>query len=127
MRKVLLLCSREGEEVRITYRRGEPLSHFLKTLQDSGVVRNVGLVKLLIRLGGIEKHIKPGVYVFRKGEGELSAYNRLKEGPLLSYFRFTIREGESLKDFIPRFARYGYERFARYGYDRVFYIPTPTS
>ncbi len=130
MRKVLLLipftvlltCSRGGEEVRITYRRGEPLAHFLKTLRDSSVVRNTGFVKLLIRLGGIEKHIRPGVYVFRRGEGELSAYNRLKKGPLLSYFRFTIREGESLRDFIPRFAEYGYDtaRLMRLANDSLF-------
>ena len=106
---LLLGCNKGGEEVRITYRRGEPLSAFLNEMRDSSVVRNVGLLKLLIRLGGIERKIKPGLYVFRKGEGELSAYNRLREGPVRSYFKFTIKEGESLRDFLPRFARYGYD------------------
>ncbi len=115
MRKVtplfvlVLSCSHAGEEVRITYRRGEPLSHFVRELRDSGVIRNERLLKLLIRMGGVERRIWPGMYVFHRGEGEISAYEHLKDGPILRYFRLTIKEGESIRDFVPRLAKYGYD------------------
>ena len=106
---LLISCSHTGEEVRITFRRGEPLSSFIRELRDSGVIRYEGILKLLIRMGGVERRIRPGLYVFHRGEGEIRAYGHLKEGPVLRYFRFTIREGESIRDFVPRFAKYGYD------------------
>ena len=121
---LVLSCSHAGEEVRITYRRGEPLSRFIRELRDSSVIRHEGILKLLIRMGGVERRIRPGMYVFHRGEGEIRAYNHIKEGPVLRYFRFTIREGESMRDFVPRFARYGYDtaRIMALAHDSLFLL-----
>ncbi|NPA80966.1 MAG: endolytic transglycosylase MltG [Thermotogae bacterium] len=98
-----------GEEVRITYRRGESLGTFLRALKDSNVIRDERLLRVLVRLGGIERKIRPGLYVFRRGEGIWRVYEKLREGPKVRYFKFVIKEGESLKDFLPRLGRYGYD------------------
>ncbi|NPB03953.1 MAG: endolytic transglycosylase MltG [Thermotogae bacterium] len=106
---LLLSCSAPGPEVRVIYRRGEPLHILLDRMRDSGVVSNITFLRFLIRMGGIERHIRPGVYVFKKGEGVFAAYSHLRDGPEVSYFKLTIKEGERLRDFLPRLAKYGYD------------------
>lgn len=107
---LLLSCaSGGGEEVEITYRRGERLSDFVREMRERGVINSERVMKVLIRLSGIERRIKPGVYVFEEGEGEWKALGRLKKGPILRHFQFTIKEGEALREFLPRLSRYGYD------------------
>ncbi|MDT7904100.1 MAG: endolytic transglycosylase MltG [Candidatus Caldipriscus sp.] len=92
-------CSREkGEEVFIVIKRGQSLSSILEEMREKGVIRYPTLLKALMKISGVERSIKPGKYMFFKGQGEIWVFLSLREGPKVSHFRLTIKEGENLRD-----------------------------
>jgi len=79
-------------------KRGQRLSSVLEEMREKGVIRYPTLLKALMKISGVERSIKPGKYRFFKGQGEIGVLLSLREGPQVSYFRLTIKEGENLRD-----------------------------
>ena len=102
-------CSvKEGrEEVFVIIKRGQSLNATLEELKEKGVIKCPFLLKLLLKISGMDRSIKPGKYSFFKGEGEIGAFLSLKKGPKVSHFRLTIKEGENLKELAKKLGNVG--------------------
>ncbi len=118
----IISCSREREEVFIIIKKGQGLNSVLIELKEKGVIKYPILLKAILRISGLEKKIKPGKYRFFKGQGELGAFLSIKNGPQISHFRLTIKEGENLKEISKRLIDVGLDpsRFLKLAHDSTF-------
>ncbi|MEO0139265.1 MAG: endolytic transglycosylase MltG [candidate division WOR-3 bacterium] len=97
---IFLSCAQRGEKVYVILKRGESLDVFLNKLKGEGVIKNPTILKILLRFSGIDKALKPGRYVFYKNQNEISAFISIKKGPEMSYVKFTIKEGDAIRDMV---------------------------
>ncbi len=95
---LFLCCSSPKYEVSVVFKRGESVSEFVERLKEEGVISKPFILKVLLRFSGMDRYIKPGRYVFKIGGGEFHALTVIKKGPEKSFFKLTIKEGESIKD-----------------------------
>ncbi len=97
---IFLSCAQRGEKVYVILKRGESVDVFLNKLKREGVVRNPTILKILLKFSGIDKALKPGRYEFYKNQNEISVFMSIKKGPERSYVKFTIREGDAIRDMV---------------------------
>lgn len=97
---IFLSCGQKGEKVYVILKRGENADVFINKLKDEGVIKNPYILKILLRLSRIDKSLKPGRYEFYRKQNELSAFMSIRKGPEISYFKFTIKEGNAIRDIV---------------------------
>lgn len=99
---LLVGCSSSNNEVSVVFKKGESVSEFVEKLKEEGVISRPFILKVLLKFAGMDRYIKPGKYVFKVNGGEFHAFTVIKRGPEKSFFKLTIKEGESIKDIADR-------------------------
>ncbi len=117
------LFERGGEPVRIVIRKGEGASQVVRTLVDSGVVSHPNVLMFWLKVTGRDRHIRAGVYEFRRRSGVVTVWWILSRGPNAKSIMVTIPEGLTLKQIAGIVARkIGNDslRFVQLATDRLF-------
>jgi UPF0755 protein len=93
-----------GPVERVAIPRGASFSEVLDSLERRGLVRDRLWARLIGRLAGFHRRIKPGVYEFTRGTSTLRILADLRDGRFLSV-RLTVPEGLTVADIAALAAR----------------------
>lgn len=104
---IFLSCTQRGDRVYVILKRGESVDVFLNKLKEKGVIKNPTILKILLRFSGIDKTLKPGRYIFYTNQNEISVFMSVKMGPERSHFKFTIKEGDAIRDIVKNIKKLG--------------------
>ena len=83
------------QPVRFFVQNGSPLDAIARHLHTEGVLTQVWVFRLWARLSGMDRHVKPGEYLFAEPLSPLALLTRLGQGQLVRR-TVTIPEGFSL-------------------------------
>ncbi len=92
-----LLTSSTGEKVRVVIRKGVSAKSVVSELVDSGVVEHPKALMFWLKLTGMDRRIRPGIYQFQRNSPVVKVLWRLHGGPNVKSVLVTIPEGKTLR------------------------------
>jgi UPF0755 protein len=105
----LVTPGRSAVDASFTVQPGESIDEIADRLQDAGVVRNVGVFKLFLRLDGLDAKVQPGTYDFRGAVSLRDIGIKLASGGVTAEeFILLIKEGWGIREIAAELKRQGY-------------------